>query len=252
MLKHYILHSYLRLTIVTTLIGSSTSAVPNVTGNKQPLNPGTSLFTEKANIQTASDLTGIIDELGEKRLKRILAEVIKTKSGKIGRIIAKLQSHSPNWSWVIREGSLPENVNGQTKLISKIALTILDYDQLVNATNLSIARTIIHEMVHAYLSLYFRHEQVEAIKDYPSMYSAWRIKRYPDCNRIQHDEIEKTFLSDIAAALKEYGEKTNVDANDVTYSDLAWGGLNVQNTRLLTAKEKRRIQNRIAKEQSSH
>jgi hypothetical protein len=190
--------------------------------------------------------------LGEKRLKRILAEVIKTKSGKIGRIIAKLQSHSPNWSWVIREGSLPENVNGQTKLISKIALTILDYDQLVNATNLSIARTIIHEMVHAYLSLYFRHEQVEAIKDYPSMYSAWRIKRYPDCNRIQHDEIEKTFLSDIAAALKEYGEKTNVDANDVTYSDLAWGGLNVQNTRLLTAKEKRRIQNRIAKEQSSH
>jgi hypothetical protein len=252
MLKHYILTGYLLLTIVTALVFSSKSAAANVTGNKQLLNSGWILLNEKANIQAALDVTGIIDELREPRLKKILSEVIKIKGGKIGKIIAKLESHSPNWSWIVRDGSLPENVNGRTKLISQGAMTILDCDQLKNATNLSIARTIIHEMVHVYLSLYFRYEQTEAIRDYPLMYSSWQLKKYADYNQIQHDEIEKTFLIDIASALKEYGEKTNVDANDNTYNDLAWGGLNVQHTRLLSAKEKRRVQIRLSAEQSNH
>jgi hypothetical protein len=250
MLKHYILKSYLILIIAATLIYSSAAA--NDTRNKQPFITEGSLFTETTNTRTGSEKTGIIDELGEKRLKRILAEVVTIRGGKIGKIIEKLESHSPNWSWVVREGSLPKYVNGKTKLIPEGALSILDYDQLENATNLSIARTIIHEMVHAYLSLYFRYEQMEAIREYPAIYSAWQIKKYADYNQIQHDEIEKTFLIDIAFALKEYGDKTNADANDITYFDLAWGGLNVQNNRQLTAKEKRRIQNRLSEEQSNH
>ena len=236
--------------IATTLIFSSGSVAANVADDKKYLNPEHSLLTEEANIRTVSDQTGIIDELGEQRLKSILADVIKIRGGKIGKIIEKLESRSPNWSWVVREGSLPKYVNGKTKLIPKGVMSILDYDHLENATDLSIARTIIHEMVHAYLSLYFRYEQIDAIKEYPEIYRAWQIKKYADFNQLQHDEIEKTFLIDIAFALKEYGDKTNADADDVTYFDLAWGGLNVENNHKLTAKAKRRIQNRLSEEQS--
>jgi hypothetical protein len=253
MLTHYIiLKRYLPLIIAASLIISSASAAVNITGKKHVFIAKRSIFRENADIRTVSDITGIIDELNEKRLKRILSGVLEIKGGKIGKIIEKLESHTPDWSWVVREGSLPENINGQTKLTSKGALSILDYNQLENATNLSIARTIIHEMVHVYLTLYYRYDQIKAIKDFPEIYNTWQIKKHADYNQIQHDEIEKTFVNDIASALKEYGDNTNMDANDIIYNDLAWGGLNVQNSRLLTQKEKRRIQNRLSAEQSGH
>lgn len=249
---HIILKRYLTLIIAASLITSFAAAAVSITGDKHVFIAKRSIFLENADIQTVSDITGIIDELNEKRLKRILSGVLKIKGGKIGKIIEKLESHTPDWLWIVREGSLPENVNGQTKLTSKGVLSILDYDQLENATNLSIARTIIHEMVHVYLTLYYRYDQIKAIKDFPAIYNAWQIKKYADYNQIQHDEIEKTFVNDIASALKEYGDNTNTDANDIIYNDLAWGGLNVQNSRLLTDKEKRRIQNRLSTEQSGH
>jgi hypothetical protein len=250
MVTRYIILKYLTLIIAASLITLSASAGVNITGNKHVFIAKRSIFRENAGFQTVSDITGIIDELDDKRLKRILSGVLKIKGGKIGKIIEKLESHTPDWLWVVREGSLPENVNGQTKLTSKGALSILDYTQLENATNLSIARTIIHEMVHVYLTLYYRYDQIRAIKDFPAIYNAWQIKKYADYNQIQHDEIEKTFVNDIASALKEYSVNTNMDANDLIYYDLAWGGLNVQNSRLLTDKEKRRIQNRLSAEQS--
>lgn len=244
MFKQVIFKRYLLLSIVTVLIISSEPAAASAAGGKRLFTPEQSLVSEK--------LTGVIDELCEKRLKAILAEVTKIRGGKIGKIIEKLKSDSPNWAWVIKEGTLHENVNGKTSLTPNGALTILDYDKLQNATDLSIARTMIHEMVHVYLDLYFRYNQMEAIREYPLMHSAWQMEKYPDYNKIQHDEIEQTFLIDIASALKEYGEQTKLDANDMTYIDLAWGGLNVQNARMLNPREKRRIQNRLSEEQSSH
>ncbi len=205
---------------------------------------------ELATVQTRYNLTGIKDELEEESLKEILAGVLKLKEGKIGEIINKFLSNTLHWTWMIREGSLPENVNGRTQFTSEGVVTILDFDKLQNATNLSIGRTMIHEMIHAYLTLYFRYDSGKANKDYPAIPVAWMASEDPDLNKIQHDEIERSFINDIASALNEYAKTVGLnDIDEYVYTDLAWGGLDFQSSTQLTADIKKRIQNRLKAEQ---
>ena len=212
------------------------------------------IIKEKANVNemaaVKSDTTGIKDELADESLKQILADVIKIKKGKIGEIVSKFLKNTSHWVWIIVEGGLPENVNGQTTLTSDGALTILDYDKLQTATNLAVARILIHEMVHAYLTLYFKYDAINAIMDYPAILNAWATAKDPDLNKIQHDEMERSFIDEIALALDEYSETVGLNKVDKSvYTDLAWGGLDFQNNIKLTGNIKQRIQNRLLAEQ---
>lgn len=205
---------------------------------------------EVAAVKLASGTAGIKNELVDKNLKQILADVIKITKGKIGEIVSKFLSNTSHWVWIIGEDGLPKNVNGQTKLTFDGALTILDYDKLQNATNLSVARTIIHEMIHAYLTLYFKNDAGNASKDYPAILNAWVTSKAPDYNKIQHDEIERSFIVEIALALDEYSETVGLNNVDkYVYTDLAWGGLDFKNNIQLTADIKERIRNRLLAEQ---
>lgn len=194
--------------------------------------------------------TGIKDELGNKNLKQILADVLKIKEGKIGEIVSKFLGNTTYWVWIIDEDDLPENANGETQLMPDGVLTILDYHKLKIASNLSVARTIIHEMVHAYLTLYFRYDAENATRDYPAILNAWVTSTDPDYNEIQHDEIERSFIVEIALALDEYSGIVGLnDVDKYVYSDLAWGGLDFQNNTGLTREIKQRIENRLLAEQ---
>ena len=73
---------------------------------------------EVAAVELASDKTGIKDELDDKSLKQILADVLTIKGGKIGEIISKFLSNTSHWVWIVVEDVLPENVNGLTQLTS--------------------------------------------------------------------------------------------------------------------------------------
>lgn len=197
-----------------------------------------------------SDTTGIKYELDHESLKEILQGVIKIKEGKIGEILNKFLSNTPNWTWIVSEGNLPDNVNGETELTSDGVVTILDFDKLEHATNLSIARTLIHEMLHAYLTLYFRYDPENANKDYPAILAAWITSKDLDYNKIQHDEIERSLLNNISSALDEYAKISGLkNIDEYIYTDLAWGGLDFQNSTQLTAYAKKRIQNRLLAEQ---
>lgn len=201
-------------------------------------------------VKSAPGTSGIKNELKDKRLKQIFADVIKIKQGKIGEIISKFLSNTSQWVWIIDEDELPEDINGQTTLTSAGVLTLLDDYKLRSGTNLSVARTMIHEMVHAYLTLYFQYDPVNANKDYPAILSAWLESMNPDYNKIQHDEIERSFIDNIAFALDEYSVAAGLNNEDkYVYSDLAWGGLDFQNNNQLTADIKERIQNRLLAEQ---
>jgi len=207
-------------------------------------------------VTSADDLTtylgGIKDDLVHESLKPILAVMTTLQTGKIGTIINMFLSNAANWNWVITEGSLPENVNGRTQLISGVAITTLDYSKLKDATNLSVARTMIHEMVHAYLTLYFQYDAINADNDYPEILTAWQASEKPDYNEIQHEEIEKNFVEDIAESLNEFGQKVGlININESVYNDLAWGGLDFENNALLTETDKQRIQYRLNAEQTN-
>lgn len=214
------------------------------------------IIQEKASINEVTAVTlpsnsaGIKVELADKNLRKILADVMKINNGKIGEILGRFLNNTSHWIWIIDEGYLPENVNAMTQLTAQGAITSLDYDKFENATDLSVARTLIHEIVHAYLTVYFMYEPGNAIKDYPVIVNAWGTSKNPDYNKIQHDEIERSFIDEIASALDEYSEIVGLhNVDQYVYTDLAWGGLNFQDSIQLTSKIKKRIQNRLSAEQ---
>lgn len=180
-----------------------------------------------------------------------MTQILNLKEGKVAEIINQFSGDIPNWNWQLKEGSLPANQNGGTSLTSGGAITVLDYNKLKTATNIAVARTIIHESIHAYLTVYFRYDPVNAQKDYPGMLRAWQRAKHPDYNEIQHDQMEKSFVNDIATSLKEYGQARGLNLSDYIYQDLAWGGLDFDNNNQLSDDDKARIQNRLSAEQTN-
>ncbi|TAH14515.1 MAG: hypothetical protein EAZ12_00285 [Sphingobacteriia bacterium] len=193
----------------------------------------------------------IEDSLTNDCLKQILAQIKALKKGKIAEIINKFSGDIPNWNWKLKEGPLDPTKNGRTSLMQGGAETTLDFNKLKNATSLASARTIIHESVHAYLTVYFRYDSQNASKDYPGMVKAWMKSKHPDYNQIQHDQMVFTFVKEIANALKEFGISIGLNLNDSIYNDMAWGGLDFSNNSNLSDDDKERIQHRLSAEQTN-
>ncbi len=241
--------SFIKIAMVMLLVASALSSRAGfISSFSDYANISRTIITSADDIPTY--LGGIKDDLVHESLKQVLAGITTLKAGKIGAIINIFLTNITNWNWVITEGSLPENMNGQTQLTSGVAVTTLDYSKLKNATNLSAARTIIHEMIHAYLTLYFQYNTISANKDYPEILTAWQASKKPNYNKIQHAEIEKNFVEDIAESLNEFGQNAGlISIADSIYHDLAWGGLDFESNALLTKAEKQRIQYRLSAEQ---
>jgi hypothetical protein len=170
---------------------------------------------------------------------------MKLQDGKIGTIISDFTESNSTWNWTLQEGALPENINAITESAQGRAVTIVDYSKFNQATNLAVARTIIHELVHAHLLLFFQFNTPQASVEYPGIVRAWYSGSKPDYNAIQHEEMAISFVSDIALSLKEFSENQNVFYNDNVYADLAWGGLDYQNNPGLDETDKERIEIRV-------
>lgn len=193
----------------------------------------------------------IQNDLNHLELKEIAQQVFDLKEGRISDILSGFSSDKQNWNWILEEGSLPKNTNASTRFTAKGAVTTLDYNKLAKATSISVARTIIHEMVHAYLLLSFQYNSLNAKKLFPGIVTAWNNQTNPDFNRIQHQEMALSFVDDIAFALQEVNERQGVVADNSIYLDLAWGGLDFQNNESLDDTDKERIQIRLVAAQLS-
>lgn len=240
---------FIKITVVILLLASALSSRAGfISPFNDYVNVDSKIVTSEDDVAAYSG--GIEDDLVHEGLKQILAGITTLKTGKIGVIIKIFLGNTVNWNWVVSEGTLPKNVNGMTQLASDGAITTVDYDKLKGATNLSVARTIIHEMIHAYLLLYFQNDNINASKDYPEIVIAWQASKKPDYNKIQHAEIEKSFVEDIAESLNEFGQMAGlISVDESVYNDLAWGGLDFESNALLTDSEKERIQYRLSAEQ---
>jgi len=186
------------------------------------------------------------NELQTEYLKEISLDVLNLKKGKVGEILDK----SSIWNWTIKEADLPDNMNAITTFKNGVVTTRLNRESLGKATRLSVARTIIHELIHAYLSLHFQYESGSATVNYPGMMKAWVASTNPDLNQVQHDEIKRSFITEIAGALMEYDQVSgSKPGDDSVYFDLSWGGLDFAGHHELTKNDKRRIQKRLLAEQ---
>jgi len=120
------------------------------------------------------------------------------------------------------------------------------------ATDLSIARTIMHEVLHAYLLF---ETQFPSDCDLNCLLTKYIIKYGSiDLNPTHHNLfVETKFLNDIALELQNFavsmGYNPNTLGGDQFFKDMAWGGLTSTNVfKSLPSSEKTRIINTIGAE----
>ena len=200
--------------------------------------------------------TGISVDINDSNLKPcmqdIMTDVEKLANGSIGDIIKKFSNNeNSKYNWKLIDGKLPPNINAQTSqrfdAASKIVTTIFDGEKFSKASDLSIARTIIHESIHAYLINHFRVEPGTANAAFPKLVQDYANQRYGgNANAIQHEEFARQYVNEIANALSEFDILRGYTHPRTYYEDLAWGGL--EGTDAFTNlgdEDKQRIRDRI-------
>ncbi|RXR20898.1 hypothetical protein EQG63_02875 [Flavobacterium amnicola] len=184
-------------------------------------------------------------------MQSILNDIKKLQNGSVGQIIQKFAGNTPGFNWEVKDGVLSGGVVASTQTPSQYNTTSSTITTTFNTTaypdasELSWARTIIHESVHAYLSVYFATNSPGFIGNYPNMVNDWGILQ--NWNAVHHEEFARSLVNEIANSLQEYGISKGYNLPRQFYDDMSWAGL--QGTTLfqnLSPADQNRILNVIA------
>ena len=167
-----------------------------------------------------------------KNLKPCESAVMNSLTGLNGNaVLALLQLFAGNtagYNWTVKDGSLDPGQYGSTSSVynraSQSVITTFDANQWQDATDLSMARTMLHESVHAYLVAYLANDPINFNATYSDMLQAWLAVKHPNLETIQHQEMVK-FVGDVANSLEAYGISKGYGLPKQFYADMAWGGL---------------------------
>lgn len=186
-------------------------------------------------------------------IKSILSSLKKISGNSVADIIQKFSGEVPSYNWKLKTVEFSSNyIFGSTNnynVYTHTASTFINFnDHLKNhSSDLAIAKTILHEAVHAELSVRFAKDYPNVKKEYPELFNWWKKKK--DQNYAQHDVVFPDLVKDIAESLKQYGESRGYILDEQVYKDLAWGGLEGTDAfKGLDPNDQRRIINRIKAE----
>jgi hypothetical protein len=157
-------------------------------------------------------------------IQKVVDELTSLTQG-IGWIIQKFAGENPNFDWRIVEGDLGDYQNAMTttSLTEGYAVSTFDVDKFSSASDLSVARTMLHESVHAYLVSSSFADRLGFQSDYPTLMSEYNNGKEP--NDAHHTEMVVSFIEDIAISLEQYGNLKGYSYDREFYRKLAWGGL---------------------------
>lgn len=164
---------------------------------------------------------GINDTSLDNCLKVILSTLEGHFHG-VGKIIAELAETDTSFSWTVESGSLA----GETAITDKnfdsasnSTTTTFDSQGFPRGTDLSWARTILHESVHAYV---VGISNTSTLAERQELLGPnWTIAYF----NYGHDYIAETYVNSMADILQEYGQLKGYTMDRQFYEDLAWGGL---------------------------
>ena len=165
-------------------------------------------------------------------LDEIVFDLILTDNGKFSKVMEQFVGHSSvpdNYNWFI----MGENSNGTTNASAttsptvgsgEFVKTIIYKDNTSAATDLSMAKMIIHESFHAYLVFVYKFQNID--KSYKNLLDKYALDNSTNANDTHHGIfIQENVISEIAEGLKEYGENNGYNLSPQYYQDMAWGGL---------------------------
>lgn len=166
-------------------------------------------------------------------MQNVLSNLQCLANGSVASIIQKFSGSIPGYNWEMKDGVIRGGQNAQTSQSynksTGTVTTIFDATKLTNASDLSVARTILHESIHAYLVAYFKVDPINAAKTYSDLVKDYAQQLYGgNSNSLQHAEFVRNFVNDIALALNEFGTNQGYVLPFRFYQDLAWGGLTQQ------------------------
>jgi hypothetical protein len=165
--------------------------------------------------------------------------------------LQKLAGTTPGYNWTVKDGALVVNQNAFTSsgydTNTNSVITTFDLQKFSAITDLSIARTMLHESFHAYLVAYFANDRVLANAEYSAMVDAYQIQ-HQSIQDVHHVEMA-FWVDNIADALSQYGQSKGYSLPSQFYHDMAWAGLETtQAYKDLSSSDKKRIQDTILTE----
>ena len=165
-------------------------------------------------------------------LDEIVFDLILSNKGKFSKVIDKFVGHSPvpenyNWSIVTDNSNVTSNASALTSssvLPGRFVETTILTNNTSSATDLSMARTFIHEAFHAYLVFVYRYHNID--KSYVNLINQYANQFNNNANDIHHAIfIQTNIVQEIAQGLEEFGNKQGYNLSSQYYQDMAWGGL---------------------------
>lgn len=173
---------------------------------------------------------------------------------------------TPGWDVKIGEKVIPDRIDKFTGTVTQVNADTygisgsvrIDFNKtLLNAgTNLSIARTMIHESMHAYFLYGMARTHEPGYADFVAANDLLYKKDggiVDDKQKAQHELIAKKYVEQLAGMLAFYARLNNITSPDASLTideyckDLAWGGL-MDTKAYRSAPNKSRIESNVLKE----
>ncbi|WP_144607269.1 SprT family zinc-dependent metalloprotease [Algoriphagus algorifonticola] len=186
----------------------------------------------------------------------LINELIGSSQAEFRVIFEKFSGSLPppyNFNVKFQYGNCPNSSAGCTSplLINNEAVINLNKSIISNSTDLSIARTVLHEMLHAYFLFLedfpTENQDLNTLLNY--YIAKYNIPSNINYNPIHHNLfVENMFLNDIALELRNFAEglgyPTSVLSNNEFFIDMAWAGLTDTDVfNKLSISQKNRISN---------
>jgi len=171
----------------------------------------------------------IFDSLLDECIKEVLGDLRKMDSGIVDLLQffeAPMSVTNYNVEFASVNTSSDETV-ANTYVVEDQGIYSIKVDVnrelLVNASDLAVATVLLHEIIHAYLTVKLGYFYNDIEKTYPALVAEFYSTR--DWNGATHNEMTKSFVNELGASLGRYGKQKGYILPDSFYKALAWGGL---------------------------
>lgn len=200
-----------------------------------------------------------VDKIDDQKLKDCFKKVLENLKNIdrtcLPNLVTVLSGTTPGYNWNMQDGNVSAGNNATTAIAynrsTGTATTTFNSDLFKGGSDLAIAKTILHESVHAYLIAYFNVDYPAAQQTYSQYFDAFQNTTRPDLNELQHNEMVRNFIGSVAGNLITYGKNQGYNLPDQFYYDLSWGGLTDTSAfKNFSEEVQKRIKNVILSEQT--